>query len=161
LIDDAGADVLACETIPDHVEAQVLNRLLRLLETPAWVSFSCRDERHIVDGTPLRDMAALFANNHHVLALGINCTDPALITPLIGELRAGAPGKAVVVYPNSGEHWNAEDNRWHGDASAREPGDAACAWRTAGARIIGGCCRVSPDDIHAMREALDRKGPGA
>jgi len=160
LLDDAGADLLACETIPDHLEAQVLNRLLRLLQTPSWVSFSCRDERHISDGTPLRDMAALFASNHHVLALGINCTDPQLITPLIGELRAGAPGKAVVVYPNSGETWHASDNLWHGDATAQRPGDAACQWQAAGANIIGGCCRVTPDDIHAIREALVANATG-
>jgi len=157
LLDDSGADVLACETIPDHQEAQVLNRLLRLLQTPAWVSFSCRDTRHINDGTPLRDMAALFAGNHHVLALGVNCTDPQLLTPLIGELRAGAPDKAVVVYPNSGEQWRADDQGWHGAPAAMDHGDAACAWRDAGARIIGGCCRVMPAQIAVMREALDRR----
>lgn len=156
LLDDAGADILACETIPNHLEAQVLNRLLRMLETPAWVSFSCRDERHISDGTPLRDMAALFAGNPRVLALGINCTDPQLITPLIGELRAGAPSKAVVVYPNSGEHWMAEDRQWHGAASGMDHGHAACAWREAGARVVGGCCRVTPAQIAEIRAALDQ-----
>lgn len=155
LLDDSGADLLAVETIPDHVEAQVLNRLLKMLETPAWVSFACRDERHIADGTPLRDMAALFAPNHHVLALGINCTDPDLVTPLIHELRAGAPDKAVVVYPNSGEHWTADGNRWTGPASEMDYGQAACEWQAHGARLVGGCCRVGPGDIRAMRSALE------
>jgi homocysteine S-methyltransferase len=156
LLDDSGADLLACETIPDHQEAQVLQRLLDMLETPSWVSFSCRDERHISDGTPLRDMAALFANHHRVLALGINCSQPQLITPLIGELRAGAPGKAVVVYPNSGENWQAGDNRWHGVANGVDHGVAARAWREAGARVIGGCCRVTPAHISGIRKALDQ-----
>src|SRR5690606_35469724 len=44
ILASAGADLLACETIPSLSEARALARLLR--ETPgvrAWVSFSCRD----------------------------------------------------------------------------------------------------------------------
>ncbi|MEX2496018.1 MAG: homocysteine S-methyltransferase, partial [Woeseia sp.] len=60
LLDDCGADVLAAETIPDRIEADVLAELLETVKTPAWISFSCRDERSISDGTPIAEAAARF-----------------------------------------------------------------------------------------------------
>src|SRR5580704_10543986 len=48
---DAGADLLACETIPSLREAKVLARLLRELPTQcAWISFSCKDGAHNCEG---------------------------------------------------------------------------------------------------------------
>ncbi len=155
VLDEAGADLIACETLPDHVEAQVLHDLLKLVSTPAWVSFTCKDERHIRDGTPLRDMASLFADHPRVVAVGVNCTDPALVTALIAEVRAGAPNKAVVVYPNSGEVYDAGEKGWTGHADPTDWAASTLAWSAAGARLLGGCCRVGPDDIAAARAALD------
>jgi homocysteine S-methyltransferase len=79
LLDASGADVLACETIPSLQEARILCELLRTVTTPAWVSFSCKDEKHCSDGTLLAQCAALFASHPRVLAVGINCTSPNYI----------------------------------------------------------------------------------
>jgi len=154
VLDACGADVLACETIPDRVEAEVLAGLLEKVKTPAWISFSCRDGRSISDGTPIADVAARLRGHPNVLAVGINCTAPELATRLIAELRRAAPDKAVVVYPNSGERWDARDRRWHGTVTSMDCAAAAREWRAAGATLIGGCCRVRPDHIAAMRAAL-------
>ena len=154
LLDQSGADVLAVETIPNSVEAKVLSELLEHVNTPAWVSFACRDEKHISDGTSLSDAAALFANHARVLALGINCTPPEFITSLIGEVRRVAAGKPVVVYPNSGELYHAEDNSWSGNACDLDTDFNVLDWRAAGARLIGGCCRTGPADISAIRRRI-------
>jgi homocysteine S-methyltransferase len=154
LLDHSGADVLACETIPDYQEAVVLSELLRSAVTPAWVSFSCKDGQRISDGTPIRKCAELFRNHPTVLAVGVNCTPPQFIPSLIRELREAIPDKAVVVYPNSGERYEAASNTWHGTATPLECGIAAQHWLRAGARIIGGCCRMGPGHIHQMRERL-------
>lgn len=154
LLDRSGADVLAVETIPNFVEAKVLSELLEHVNTPAWVSFACRDAEHISDGTSLSDAAALFADHPRVLALGINCTPPEFITPLIREMRRVAPGKPVVVYPNSGEHYHAEDNSWSGDVCDLDRDFNVLDWHEAGARFIGGCCRTGPEDISAIRNRL-------
>lgn len=159
LLDTAAVDVLACETIPDRKEAGVLSDLLADSKTPAWVSFTCRDARCISDGTPLREVAARFADHPRVLALGINCTAPHLLTPLIGELRAAAPRKGVVVYPNSGETYLVAENSWEGIAECMDYGQAAREWHAAGATLIGGCCRMTPRDIAAMRKALAFPAP--
>ena len=39
VLEDSGADIIACETIPSRLEAEAL---VSLLEAPAWISFSCR-----------------------------------------------------------------------------------------------------------------------
>ena len=150
ILDRSGADVLACETIPDIVEAEVLCDLLRDVATPAWIAFSCRDERRISDGTLLSEAVALFADHPRVLATGINCTPPGLITALIGEVRIGAPQKAVVVYPNSGETYHAADNSWSGSAGDADPEFDISAWLDAGATLIGGCCRTGPENIASI-----------
>lgn len=154
LLDAAGADVLACETVPSHGEAAVLADLLADVETPAWVSFCCRDGEHIADGTPLAETAALFREHPRVVALGVNCTAPSHVESLIAILRETAPDKAIAVYPNSGERYRADDNTWLGDAAAADIATAAKAWRDAGATLIGGCCRVGPADIAAIGKAL-------
>lgn len=154
ILDRSGADVLACETIPDIVEAEVLCDLLRDVETPAWFAFSCRDEQRISDGTLLREAVALFADHPRVLATGINCTPPGLITALIGEARIGAPQKAVVVYPNSGETYHAADNSWSGSVGDVDPEFDISAWLDAGATLIGGCCRTGPANIASIRSRI-------
>lgn len=158
LLDSSRADLLACETIPDIEEAEVLCELLRKMRTPSWVSFSCRDGKHISDGTPLREACALFADSPNILAVGINCTAPGLIGSLIDEARQGAPGKAVVVYPNSGEAYDASDNRWSGTSHTAEFGFRTNEWIEAGARIVGGCCRIGPAQIALIRQSIDKPG---
>lgn len=154
LLDRSGADVLACETIPSIVEAHALAGLLQDVETPAWISFSCRDATHLCDGTPIRTAAELFRNHPKVLAVGVNCTPPEFISSLIGELKPVLSDKPIVVYPNSGETYQADDNSWHGFVSPESCAASAMEWQQAGAQLIGGCCRVGPDQIRAIREQL-------
>lgn len=154
ILDRSGADLLACETIPDIAEAQVLCDLLKDVVTPAWIAFSCRDEARISDGSRLREAVALFAEHPRVLATGINCTPPGLITALIGEAQKGAPKKAIVVYPNSGETYHAADNSWSGTACDLDGGFPVSDWHAAGAKLIGGCCRTGPAHIEAIGARL-------
>jgi homocysteine S-methyltransferase len=154
LLDASGADVLACETIPDYREAVVLSELLRTAATPAWISFSCKDQARISDGTPIAACAALFRAHPTVQAIGVNCTPPQYIASLIREIRNAVPDQAIVVYPNSGERYDAADNSWHGTSTPVECGRAALDWHAAGATIIGGCCRMGPGHIRQIRDQL-------
>ena len=156
LLDSAGADLLAVETIPNFREAQILCDLLDDTSTPAWVSFACRDGRNLSDGSRVWAAAGLFADHANVPALGINCTAPAHITSLIREVAAAAPDKKIVVYPNSGETYHSRDNRWSGKACDLDSDFDVAGWWAAGAKLIGGCCRTSPEDIAAIRKRLLR-----
>ena len=156
LLAQSGVDLLACETIPSYHEARALHRLLR--ETPAasaWFSFSCRDGRHISDGTPLAQSASMLAEEAQVVAIGINCTPPRFIPSLIAEVRQ-VTDKPVVVYPNSGEEYDAVNGRWLGLSDADEFGTYSREWRKEGAALIGGCCRTRPAHIRQIAEGMRR-----
>jgi len=148
----AGADLIACETIPCLIEARVLVRLLgEFPDVSAWVSFSARDEQYICHGERLADCAAFLDNCPQVAAVGVNCTAPAFITGLIRAARS-ATSKPILVYPNSGEIYDAATYSWHGETSSDAFGSQAQQWYAAGARIIGGCCRTTPAHICAVAD---------
>lgn len=150
----SGADLLALETVPSCVEAQALARLLESTPgPPAWMSFSCRDGRHISDGTPLRDVAAELDGCRRLVAVGVNCTAPRHVASLLRSVR-GATGKLLVAYPNSGERYDVEGKAWRPGGDEAEPVEACREWLDQGARLIGGCCRTSPATIRAMRRKL-------
>ena len=153
-LDQAEADVLACETIPSLQEAQVLCKVLENVKTPAWISFSCQNDRLLNDGSAIAEVAALFEQHPRVVALGVNCSAPQYIEGLIGEIRSVLAHKAIVVYPNSGEHYDAASKTWHGMESPLECAAAARTWFDAGARIIGGCCRMGPAHVRAIADEL-------
>lgn len=154
VLDAAGADFLACETIPNIDEAYAFQDILKSTATPAWVSFCCRDASSLSDGTPVQDAASLYAGHAGVFAVGVNCTSPQHVLPLIELIRQAVPDKQLIVYPNSGETYRSCDNTWHGTASPIECAEAARRWRDAGADLIGGCCRMGPEHIRAMSAVL-------
>lgn len=149
LLADAGPDLLACETIPSAVEAQALLRLIddeaERSGTPAWITFTARDDAHLSDGTPVSEVARAVAD-HDVAALGINCTALDHIAPLVEQIAA-VTNHPIVVYPNSGEVWDAEQRGWTGASARGTWGTWVRQWRDAGATLVGGCCRTTPDDI--------------
>ena len=157
LLDTSDVDLLACETIPNAVEALVLSELLRDAHNSSWISFSCRDATHLADGTSLAEAAGLFAEHPRVLAVGANCVPPDIVVPLIATLRDAAPKKSIVVYPNSGEAYRVEDNTWIGTATPLQCEHAADDWIAAGATIVGGCCRIGPGQIAAMAESVNNR----
>jgi homocysteine S-methyltransferase len=146
----AGADLLACETLPCLAEARALSRLLgEFPGTWAWFSFSARDGAHVCHGERLADCAALLDGHPQVAAVGVNCTAPVFVPDLIRAARS-ASDKPIIVYPNSGEIYDTETRTWRDGPSRAAFADAAPDWYRAGARIIGGCCRTTPADIAAL-----------
>jgi homocysteine S-methyltransferase len=153
-----GADFAALETIPSLEEAHAI--LLALEQTPsvsAWISFTCRDGFYVAHGELLEDCAAAIAAAPQVLAVGINCTAPHHVASLIAEARRGVRArKPVIVYPNSGETWDAATRSWRGDADTARFGTLARAWFGAGAQAVGGCCRTGPAHIAAVAKECGR-----
>ncbi|WP_329173855.1 homocysteine S-methyltransferase [Streptomyces sp. NBC_01477] len=146
----AAPDVLALETVPDIDEAEAMLRAAEPTGLPVWLSYTI-DGTRTRAGQPLPEAFALAAGRDEVIAVGVNCCAPRDVLPAV-ELATAATGKAAVAYPNSGEHWDATARRWEG-APAFAP-TLAAAWHTAGARLIGGCCRIGPPTITTLRAAL-------
>lgn len=152
---EGGVDLLACETLPSFSELQALTALLaqEFPHTGAWFTFTLRDAGHLSDGTPLSQVAEHLNHCPQALALGINCvalesTDAAL------RHLATLTALPLVVYPNSGEYYDAVSKSWsHAGEGGHRLVDHLPAWRDAGARLIGGCCRTTPADIAELAKA--------
>ncbi|MEX2982327.1 homocysteine S-methyltransferase [Streptomyces sp. C36] len=149
----ARPDVLALETVPDVDEARALLAAVRGCGVPVWLSYSVAGDRTRA-GQPLAEAFALAADDDQVIAMGVNCCEPADADHAV-RLAARFGGKPVVVYPNSGETWHAPTRTWQGPP-AFAPSRAA-SWRTDGARLVGGCCRVGPDLIAKLAGVVEKQ----
>ena len=149
---ETGADLIACETIPCIDEAMALKELLAAYpDVQAWVSFSCKDDTHICSGENFADAVHALNDSKQIIAVGINCTAPQYIESLI-KMASQNTDQLILTYPNKGEEWNAINKCWIpiGEHPTHFIDDAA-TWYAAGAKIIGGCCRTTPDDIKQLQ----------
>jgi homocysteine S-methyltransferase len=145
-------DLLAFETLPSLEEAEAIGEALEPWPNiTAWLCFTCKDELHVAHGELLSDCARAVARFPQAIAIGVNCTHPALMPALIGELRQ-ASDKPIVVYPNSGEGWDAAARCWTGTGDPKSYGIQAADWFKAGAQIVGGCCRTRPEHIRLVAQ---------
>ena len=150
-------DLLAFETLPSLEEAQAIGEALAPWpDLAAWFCFTCKDGQHVAHGERLTACAEAVARFPQTVAIGVNCTHPALMPELIAGLRA-ASCKPIVVYPNSGEGWDADARCWTGSGDPAGFGVMAASWFAAGAQIVGGCCRTRPAHIRQIAET----GPGS
>ncbi len=149
-------DLLAFETLPSLDEAQAIGEAFAAGPgLPAWFSFTCRDSAHVAHGERLSACAAAVARFPQTIATGVNCTSPSLIPALIHELR-GATSLPILVYPNSGEGWDASQRTWTGSNDPAGYGALAREWFAAGAHMVGGCCRTRPEHIRQVADAVIR-----
>jgi len=149
-------DLLAFETLPSIEEARAIVEAIAPFDNlAAWFTFTCRDGETVAHGERIADCAAAVAQLPQTVAIGVNCTAPALIPALITELRK-ASNKPVVVYPNSGEGWDGANRCWTGSGDASGFGARAAQWIAAGAQIVGGCCRTRPAHIREVAAAVSR-----
>lgn len=150
----SGPDLLACETIPSQLEAEALVALLAEFPKMAgWISFSCANESQVCHGEEFADCVAVVATSPQVVAVGVNCTPPRFVEPLLCAAQR-VTDKPLLCYPNSGESWDASARCWVTGSGVTDFGPPARLWRNAGAQLLGGCCRTGPDDIRRIRESL-------
>ena len=153
LLVEAGVDVLALETIPCVAEVEALLAEIAGTGQPCWLSITCSGDQTRA-GEPAAEAFTLARDVEEIIAVGINCLDPADAYALVCT-ASQATGKPVVVYPNSGERWDSVASAWNGAATFRP--EAVGEWFSGGARLVGGCCRVGPAEIQAMWLFLQRE----
>ena len=155
----AEPDLLAVETIPSIVETEAIVRLLDARpEARAWMTFSCRDEERISDGTPIADAATIAVSSQAVLGVGVNCTPPGFVAGLLRRIRRRLPDTPLVAYPNLGSTWDAAARSWRAEGPRPDFGAGASAWYDEGATAIGGCCGTVPDDVAAIATVVRGRG---
>lgn len=150
---EAGADLLAMETIPTVREARVLAELADEAGIPAWLAYSCRDGGHTSAGEPFDEAVAVAAGHQAVVAVGVNCTAPRHVPSLL-EIAAGAGAGALVAYPNRGDRWDALTRAWNDEPAETWNAVEVAGWAGLDATWLGGCCGTGPAEIAELRAAL-------
>lgn len=158
LIQQTEADIIAFETIPSLDEAIAIKNLLA--EQPskkAWVSFSCKDEKHLCSGELFEDAVKVLNDSKEIVGIGVNCTPPQYIESLI-KIAQPITDKIIMVYPNKGETYNPVTKVWEplNGCSNHFITDAKL-WLAAGAKAIGGCCRTGPLEIQQLRTFITKE----
>lgn len=189
-------DGLAVETIPNLQEVgavcQVLQELKQQQDSSStgcccWISLACRNGTELNDGNALQDalnvIRSMDPNHQYIAAVGVNCCDSVYIASLakilarhaIQDSGVGLPPRGIVLYPNSGESWDAAKEEWKDGTGADDSQFAdrlmdavsiiqeTCKEHSmktgtpaAMPRIVlGGCCRTNEKTMAALRRRID------
>ncbi|ODV63980.1 Homocysteine S-methyltransferase [Ascoidea rubescens DSM 1968] len=168
LILNKNCDFLILETMPNFLEIKVLTELIEVdlkqklsVNKPYILSVSIKDPYHLADGTSI-SLVTDYLNNKNffddgnLISIGSNCLPLKNSVSFIKNLKNAIPdGFPISIYPNSGEIYDGVKKSWSPDSEilGKEKLDQykleniSKTWVTNGARIIGGCCRVGPQDI--------------
>jgi homocysteine S-methyltransferase len=141
-------DLLAVETLPTAAEAAAVVTGLRGSSVPAWFAFTCADGARTWGGDRIEDAVGAALAYAHAVAIGVNCTAPELVSPLLERIRT-VTSMPLVVYPNHGRRWDGNRHAWlDGPGTAeRDPFASLAHWLDLGAAYVGGCCGIGPDHI--------------
>jgi S-methylmethionine-dependent homocysteine/selenocysteine methylase len=153
---EAGADLVAFETLPCAAEVEAVLSEVAGSGVDCWISVSIEGGSTRA-GEPLDEVLTMAAGVDEVVAVGVNCSTPSDATAAVH--LAATTGRPAIVYPNSGEGWDAVRRTWEPASSA--PAFPVERWVADGARLVGGCCRVTPSDIAAMAAQLAERTPTA
>ncbi|TXG63688.1 hypothetical protein EZV62_010682 [Acer yangbiense] len=184
---ESGPDLIAFETVPNKLEAQAYAELLEEedIRIPAWFSFNSKDGNNVVSGDSLVECASIAESCKKVVAVGINCTPPRFIHGLISAIKKeynihcnhgehdmllvsarhandlAVTTKPILIYPNSGEFYDATIKEWVQNTGVSDEDFVSYVnnWRKAGASLVGGCCRTTPNTIRAIYRTMSNRSP--
>ncbi|XP_022849510.1 homocysteine S-methyltransferase 2-like isoform X1 [Olea europaea var. sylvestris] len=161
------------------------------INIPAWFSFNSKDGTNVVSGDPIAECALIAHSCEQVIGVGINCTPPRYIQGLIlsiGRVHIlctlmiikfktttisktcafmvnflQVTTKPILIYPNSGETYDADRKEWLPSNGVSDVDFVSYVgkWCEAGASLVGGCCRTTPNTIRAISKALSSRSNGS
>ena len=147
----AGPHLVAVETLPELLEAEVVVDLLREIapDLPYWVSFSAARGARLTGGAPFAEAVQVVGGP--AVAVGVNCTAPQHVEVLLSSAQASVP---FVVYPNAGAVYDPHSKTWTDEGSAEFSPATLARWQELGARYLGGCCGIGADGIRGVAQAV-------
>ncbi len=155
---DANVDLLACETLPSFTEIKALTKVIKQFpKISCWFSFTLKDDQHLSDGTPLSLVVEYLNNIEQIASVGINCIALEKVTSSLNVLNK-LTSKPLIVYPNSGEVYDPLTKQWHPNPQHNCTfANQLTNWIESGAKLIGGCCQTTPNDIANIAKFLQDK----
>lgn len=146
----AGADVLWIETMYAAAECRIAVAAAMASDMDYVVTATFGADGHTVDGVAAEDLARdLTQLRQPPLAIGTNCgTGPDQVVEIVGRMARAAPEAIIVAKANRGLPREVEGRLIYDDLDIAA---YAARARKVGARIVGGCCGTTANDIGAMQ----------
>ncbi|TMS37015.1 hypothetical protein L596_004046 [Steinernema carpocapsae] len=150
----------AIETVPTLSEALIALNAWKTISAARgkelWISFNCKNAKSTYGGDLFIDCVKELTLEDSVTAVGLNCTMPYHILPLISSAHPYANGKPFVTYPNHGETYNLSTQSFDHNGPDRfgEYIDAIPKLATLGVQVFGGCCRVNYSNIQQISNKI-------
>ena len=163
LLKAEGCDLILLEMMyhPDRMEAAF--EAVAAAGLPVWVGFSARrgDDGGIVSYTsgvdiPFAETVGVLSD-YNVAAAGVMHTAADATGEALAILQDAYDGP-LMAYPDSG-YFEMPNWRFENVLSPDELRRFAEGWISQGARVIGGCCGLSPAHIAALAPLRDRRVP--
>jgi len=159
LCNDSRVDIIGLETMPNFKELKVLTELMEKYDKSYYLSLSVKDDS-LADGTDIAKLSSdIFTGGKNLIAIGVNCLSQKDSIKWLKFLLKQAPTKNLIVYPNSGELYDGIKKDWIKDPNG------TMSWREyveelkligGNVKIIGGCCRTTPNDIKEISELVKK-----
>ncbi|MDR1740738.1 MAG: homocysteine S-methyltransferase family protein [Synergistaceae bacterium] len=148
---EGGADFILIETAIDIREVKAAVAALKEVDDafPFVVSFTFEHKGRTVTGTP-PEVAARWARIVGACAVGANCgMGPGAYVDTVAVLHEHS-GLPVFIYANAGLPGDGEGEQWGPERYA----EAGAALVEAGATVVGGCCRTTPEHIAELKRRI-------
>ena len=150
---EAGADLIALETLMGADEAVAALDAAAALDLPVWCSFSAEADGSLMFGGNVWETAAMLQELGGA-AVGVNCSvGPNQLESVIRSVRA-AVDIPVVAKPNAGLPVMDEQGQAHYSMGPEEFARHMRVLAEAGAGVLGGCCGTTPEYIRQLAAAL-------
>ncbi len=157
---EGGVDAFVIETFSDLQEVALAVAAIRAItDVPIIAQMAFTDDGATFTGRPAAEVArALRALP--VQGLGANCSvGSSTLYDVLEQMHAEAGSLPLCIQPNAGLPSRIGERLIYLSSPAYMA-EYAERMVAAGARLIGGCCGTTPQHIAAIREVLDRRGPG-
>lgn len=170
---DPYVDLWLAETLSAIAEAKIVIDALVTDKRPLWISYTLQDgQTSLMEGPQLRSgesvaEAVQFVAEHGVAAILFNCSQPEVMAPAIdaaqNELHHLGINLPIGVYANAFPAQRKDAQANLATQEIRQSIDPsgyaqyAAGWREQGATIIGGCCGIGPEHIHALHAMLKKQ----
>lgn len=179
-------DGVAFETIPSFLEVKAILKLMKDIrdevksnDVYVWMSLACQNEHLLNDGTPIEDVLQTLTqtdpNASVINSIGVNCCKlkyaHGLSQALTNSILQSRIRRGILIYPNSGEEWDAVNSDWIKDSGCKsslafaleikkclETIHKMCKEKNQDCLpiLVGGCCRVKVEDIASVKIEVDK-----
>ncbi|EGT54809.1 hypothetical protein CAEBREN_31638 [Caenorhabditis brenneri] len=145
---------LIFETIPSQLEGEVALKVLKeFKEMKAVISFTFMENACLRHGEHVADIAKKLKESEQIIGMGINCTDPKNVLPVLEAIK-NCEFSDIFVYPNLGDAFFMVAEK--GDFDDSDNYDHRLrSWIEHGATALGGCCGIDLDMIQDLRSCVD------